>query len=176
MGRKGGSAPVMVVVAVAAVGLWPSTVLAQRSPAAPLPAPKFEWIEDSPYLVLNWNCNKGDGRSLVVEGLAEVPFRTASNIYHGELTLVGLDGKGNRVSKATGYLPPVLHMNYSAPFTVSLALTGSEARVDLHYAFDFSTNRGGQTDPQRFNRVEPRLVPAAAGQYQWYVTGACPIS
>jgi hypothetical protein len=166
-----GIAGALAAFAATAGGLWPPAAPAQAA-QPPRQPPKFERIEDSPYLVLYWTCKKAGARSLVVEGLAEVPFRTASNIYRGEVTLVGLDAKGKRVSEATGYLPPVLHMTSSAPFTVALGLTGSEARVDLDYGFDFATHRG--TDLERRSQAPPRLLPVAMGNFRWSVRNACP--
>ncbi len=73
MARTGSIARVLVAAAVAAGGLWPSALFAQAA-QAPQPAPKFERMEDSPYLVLYWNCKKTDAGALVMEGLAEIPF------------------------------------------------------------------------------------------------------
>lgn len=172
MSNRAGAIGILVAVAVS--GLWALPASAQGA-QAPKPAPKFERIEDSPYLVLNWNCKKEGARSLVVEGLAEVPFRTASNIYRGEVTLVGLDGKGRRVSEATGYLPPVIYMHQSAPFTVTLGLTGTEARVDLYYSFDHvNGNRG--TDPERRSHRRHWVAPAGLANFRWVVSAACPVA
>lgn len=145
--------------------------------AAAQPAgPKFQGIEDSPYLVLYWNCQRPDARTLVVEGIAEVPFRTATNIYYGELTLVGMNAAGRSVSTNAGFLPPVLYMNQTVPFSVVLGLTGSEARVDLHYRFDLNTNRGGNLRGPGARVGRPRVVPAERGTFRWSVENACPLS
>ncbi len=173
MARTGSIARVLVAAAVAAGGLWPSALFAQAA-QAPQPAPKFERMEDSPYLVLYWNCKKTDAGALVMEGLAEIPFRTATNISRGELRLVGLDAKGNRVSEATGYLPPVIFMKYSAPFTVELPLKGTENRIDLFYSYDYTGNRGGEG--QKFMRGRQHAIPVGAASFTWSVPGACPAS
>ena len=165
-------AGILVALAVAAGGLGPSAALGQAAPAPP-PAPKFERIEDSPYLVLYWNCKRSESGALLLEGLAEVPYRTATNITHGELTLVGLDAKGQRVSQAIGYLPPVIYMTYSAPFSVMLPLSGTETRVDLFYAYDYSGNRGGEG--QKFMRRHWSVIPVSNASFIWSVPGACPV-
>ena len=175
MGRAGRRWGIILAFSAALpmVAAW----LAGRPATAAQPAPpKFEWIEDSPYLVLSWNCQRPDARTLVVEGVAEVPFRTATNIYYGEVTLVGMNAAGRSVSTNTGFLPPVLYMYQTIPFSVVLGLAGTEVRVDLHYAFDLNTHRGGNSRGPGASIGRPRVIPAARGSFRWFVSGACPLS
>ena len=162
---------ILVAGALVATGLGTSPGFAQGTPVRP-PAPKYERTEDSPYLALHWNCKRTDAGALLIEGLATVPPWVATNIYHGELTLVGLDAKGKRQGEATGYLPSVLVMSSSAPFSVTLPLTGGEARVDLHYAYDFIGNRGGEG--QKFTHRPWHVVPVGSARFNWSVPSACP--
>ena len=98
--------PGWLVLSLFAVVAWPRLALAAGEPAPP--PRSYGYREEAPRLVLSWNCLRSAPASLRVDGLAEVPVRSDSDIRGGQVRLVGVDAKGLPVGEAVGYLPPVL--------------------------------------------------------------------
>jgi hypothetical protein len=158
------------ILSVLAIVAWAPPALAGQ---APVPAPPtYAYREEAPRLILSWNCLRPAPGSLVLDGLAEVPVRSDSDLRGGQVRLVGLDAKGLPVSEAVGYLPPVLYRDQVAPFAVELPLAGREARVDLYYSFDYFEHNG---DGKRRAAIR-RFHPVGRQSFHWRVPAACPLS
>jgi hypothetical protein len=88
------------------------------------------------HVVLYWNCSR-DAGLLKLEGVAQNPWE-AQPIRFLEFDLVGVSAQDRTVSKATGATPDIqILTNQIAPFHLDVKPTGSEARFDLYYRYQF---------------------------------------
>ena len=90
-------------------------------------------------IVLYWNCSRPDPGVLRVDGVAQSPW-AAQPIRFLEFDLVGVNDRDRTVSDAKGAAQDIqIFTNQISPFQLDLRLAGSEARFDLYYEYQFTT-------------------------------------
>jgi hypothetical protein len=88
------------------------------------------------HVVLYWNCAR-EGGMLKLEGVAQSPWE-AQPIRFLKFELVGVGAQDRSISRAAGEARGIqISTNQIAPFHLDLNATGSEARFDLYYRYQF---------------------------------------
>jgi len=106
----------------------------------------YKSSEHTPHLWLYWNCDRGVGNELGIDGLVEVKGQSNTSVYGLRFELIGFDAKGKAISKQSGRVP-VYKMDQNMPyrFHITLPLQGSEVDFGLrvYYRYIPVYGRGG---------------------------------
>lgn len=107
-------------------------------PFAPQAIPdssRFSHVWAAPHVTLYWDCAEVEPGVLRIEGVGVNEWEPVSPEFL-ELSLVGLDAQGRRLSQTKGSAQGAeLTKNFPAPFRLDLKQQGGEVRVDLGYRY-----------------------------------------
>jgi hypothetical protein len=104
----------------------------------------YKLSEHTPHLWLYWNCDRGAGNAIGIDGLVEVKGESNTSVYALQLKLIGFDAKGKAISEQSGRVP-VYKMDQDMPyrFHITLPMQGSEVDFGLRVYYRYIPVYGG---------------------------------
>jgi hypothetical protein len=108
--------------------------------------------ESTPHLWLYWNCVPEEGKTMTIDGIAEVKGQSNSPVYGLQLKLIGYNAKEKKISEQLVKIAPYkLFSDMPNPFRISLPLKREEVDFGLYVFYWFYPVYGG--DRPRASRI-----------------------
>jgi len=124
--------------------------------------------ESTPHLWLYWNCVPEDGKTMTIDGIAEVKGSSNSPVYDLQFKLIGYNAKGKAVSQEPLKIAPYkLFSDMPNPFHITIPLKGDEVDFGLYVFYWFYPAYGGA-------RPEISRISYIYDTWYWTFRDICP--
>jgi hypothetical protein len=128
----------------------------------------YEHGESTPHLWLYWNCVPEEGKTMTIDGIAEVKGQSNSPVYGLQLKVIGYNAKDKKVSEQLLKIAPYkLFSDMPNPFHISLPLKGEEVDFGLYVFYWFYPAYGGA-------RPETSRISYIHDTWYWTFRDICP--